>query len=343
LALRYDNPIKFLIDHQSCWEESYYSKKEAISYLASKFQNFQESDIMNMLSDILNDDFAVESYVEIAMKGISKALDIPEFKERAIDLLLVAGSQYSQSYNSSWTLLRGKYSFDRTEILKRSSARKILKKVINEDQIRKSFQEMLNTEPIAQLKIELLNILDHFDDISDKLNKNEIIKNLSSSWNFDYFIDDEEHKKSRQIAVQELMQLVQSRMHNRSLKIVAIRYFCNYFISMTEREIRLDKSNNLNDYYYNFAFEQREYRITIYQFLKELVQNQTIDPFIREEASSLLSMIVTHLQKIRFAYHPIFKISWEVYILLESIELGYDRSAITTSEASLPSDACMIS
>ncbi|MBA3238681.1 MAG: hypothetical protein H0T62_10100 [Parachlamydiaceae bacterium] len=297
LAIHHDNPVKFLVDHEFYWECKAYSP-DVISYLTAKPQNFKEAAVMNILSDRLNIKeyfYDKNSIVELKsiIDGISKAIDsnIPKIKDRGIVLLLDASSVNLEYPPDSH--FYGEYHHS---ILRRSLARKVLKKILHEDQIGTSFQEMLNNEPMVKLRIDLLNMLDPIGDSWDKLQNDEIIENLSSTWNIELFIADEEDKTFRQIAVWELLQLIKSSKHDQSLRIAAIRYLSNYFISKTEMLLTDVSYPHKCEDYNKFVLEQKGNRLAISHFLKKFVQNEAIDA-IRSEASSLLTMI-TNSQKI---------------------------------------------
>jgi hypothetical protein len=309
LAILHNNPVKFLTDHKFYWKLEKYG--EIISYLTAKPQNFEEPAVMDILSDLLDSIFDSERFYsseendpvfEIIINGISRAIDIPDLNERAIDLLLVAGSKYEDEDNNI-TIEATYYP----HIYIRSFARKALKKVLHkEDRVKAGFLEMLKKEPLIRLKIDLLNMFDDgIDDYSDQLKNDKLVKNLSLSWKTWHLTCDDENGKIRQNAVEDLIELIQSEGDEKSLRIAAIRYLCNYFSSMDSLE--RDLSSFVREYYgfhppispvYRlslFLREQQNYRLKILQFLRDLIQNEATNPYIIKEAFALLLMILQFL------------------------------------------------
>ena len=391
LAVHHENPVKFIIDHRSHWGNVEATDcTECIEFLTAKPENFKEPDVMNILSDLIHSSLRNQSLptcftthferiknanqMRSVIEGICKTQDIPELQERAINLLVYAGSYcaidvndihiFHTSFNNISTYNK---NISYQEVNRRSIARKALNKLIHDPQkllhgsytatqIQTILQEMLVSEPLVQLKIELLNRLEQVDHIADKLD-GEIIRNLSLTWDINRFIDskgnfyDEGDKKTRDIAFHELLQLIQSeeraeraaatmQVHSKSLKIVAIRYFSNYFNFniLTEYLVSCDnmkylssrKSGSIDSRSawtvtgipLQLIREQQAYRKTICQFLIKSTKDEMIDADLRAEAASLLSMIVTHLQFVEKACLPFFELMEEVPKLLNRIAIA---------------------
>lgn len=239
-AIYHENPVKFIMDHRPYWDcgpPPFLSYSKYIEFITAKPENFNVPEVMNILSDLIQDPYRSSIYIrrlESVIVGISKALDIQEvgIQERAIDLLIYAGSQYDpvNYYDNCY------------QVTQRSISRKALTKLREHPQhpkIKIAFKEMLENEPLVQLKIELLNMLDEIDHIANQLDSTII--DLSSTWNSNHFfwnnpdsLTFKENEKARDIAFNKLLELVQSEKSDKSLRIVAIRYLSNYFITTTE-------------------------------------------------------------------------------------------------------------
>lgn len=183
---------------------------------------------------------------------------------------------------------------------------------------------MLDKEFVIELKIELLNML---KPISYQLYE-KLIFNLSLTWKWNGFINDQENKKTRESAFENLLEILHS--DEKKLMIPVIRCLFNYFSSENSEHIFKDlNSSKQENFPSNFIihfekssfskspkekfsakeegrdlkpidapidFKEFIYELTgqrnkIAQVLNGLAHNQEIDEDIREEAWSMLSMI----------------------------------------------------
>ena len=169
LAIHHEDPIKFVLDHRFYWGDSFFPK--IIEFLTAKPENFKHPGVMNLLSDMIYEKLDQIRYseslikMELCIGGISKALEIPRLRTRAIELLVYVGSTYDDDF----------YDFSEDEelpVYRRSLARKALRKSIEEPEVKAILQEMMEREPAVDLKIELLKMLrpDYFlDEFEEKI------------------------------------------------------------------------------------------------------------------------------------------------------------------------------
>lgn len=398
-----ENPLKFLLDQRSDWLSTYYEyiRKpanliEIIEFITGKPEHFQEPDAMNFLADLIqaHPHVRICNCIELdaVIAGLEKALHIPGVKKHAFRLLLHAGSKYDFIETPHSSYLASCY-----QIHRRSAARKVLKKFIHKEPIRNKLKAMMIAEPLVQLKMELLNMLDGSDNIANEFDNGKIIHNLSSTWNpNDYYetfvkIVEEEGPsqgyshfyKIRNNSFNLLLNLIQDETWNKKQRIVAIRYLSNYFITYTEKfnmdeykAILLDFhenetlsettetavtdtifSFNMNfmsgtpelftimsrfdihsTRYYGFPYKKnvkeserklkttilkgyilnlQSYRQVIFTFLIEFIKNNPVDASLRSEASSLLFLIMSHLDHIYHDGYPVLVIRNEIEDFLE--------------------------
>lgn len=287
--------------------------------------------------------------LEVLFAGVEKGLHIQQVKNEALLLLLHASSQY---------YVKNVYSRQSAccyQFHLRSRARKVLNNFIDDSLIQRKLRTMLIEEPLLQLKMELLNMLEGQSAIASDLEKGRIISNLSSTWNmFDFFKIQE--SAIRKFAFNALLDLIQDKKNDMQQRIIAIRYLSNYFITYSDYSFsdwesflsiglicgdeakRLIVSNqklqdkvdqilkNLNKLRLNpwsgdkyeglildhnlledrptiksikqFILEQQSYRQKILSFLTEFIKSHPVDEILRTEASSLLHLIMSHLEYI---------------------------------------------
>lgn len=91
LAIEHPNPIRFIIDHMPYCSNVY--ERDIIKFLTEKSENFQETELMDILSDKI---YFGYDHLEITLidliEGIGKALENPDLQKRAAALLVYLGS-----------------------------------------------------------------------------------------------------------------------------------------------------------------------------------------------------------------------------------------------------------
>lgn len=295
LAVNHPNPVQFLVDH--CSTLHYFDIPEVIGYFVDNPESLKEPDVLNIFFEYLLQRYpdgyseTGESILVLITRGLAMALYFPESRKRALNMLVHAASSYEEeaySYSfESYHRFRAFFVMSR-----RSKARAALKPVYHT--IRPILQEMFEAEKVPHLKLELLNILEGSDHLADQLHNGDIIKDLAATWKF------EKGKTDSEQIIQELLELIRSDETSKDLRIVAIRYLFHYFLSSKE-EIDI---HCLKGSFSLLHPRHSSLRKEITQFLKELAKGENVDADIRREASSMLNLIVEHLQKILANNHP---------------------------------------
>ncbi len=135
-----DDEIGFLLDHEKYWT---FRAKEVISYLTSE-DNLTDERVLAKLPVFIDSDSL--DYRAAALLSLKKALEIPELKAMAKELIIKIAKPREESCTTYWMI--------------RQSALDALSKLLDEPDVNALFHELSENDERHAIRIHALNLLE---------------------------------------------------------------------------------------------------------------------------------------------------------------------------------------